>query len=78
MDSLQDPFLGYTLVQPIVAAIQAQGVIANVKHYIDNNQEGLINKTDGALGGPTGLGDRHGTSAEIDERTQMELYWPVT
>eukprot|EP01047_Picozoa_sp_COSAG01_P080716 COSAG01_NODE_15803_length_1298_cov_1.273561_1_plen_86_part_10 len=36
----EDPFLGYTLIQPVVKGIQSQGVIANVKHYALNNQEG--------------------------------------
>jgi len=62
----EDPFLGYTLVQPIVKGIQSQGVIANAKHYIDNQNEGS----------PNG-GDRHRSSAYIDERTQMEMYFPV-
>ena len=35
----EDPFLGYTLVQPVVRGIQSQGVIANAKHYALNNQE---------------------------------------
>ena len=34
----EDPFLGYTLVQPVVRGIQSQGVIANAKHYVMNNQ----------------------------------------
>lgn len=34
----EDPFLGYTLVKPMVTGIQSQGVIANAKHYINNNQ----------------------------------------
>lgn len=34
----EDPFLGYTLVQPVVKGIQSQGVIANAKHYVNNNQ----------------------------------------
>ena len=37
----EDPFLGFTLVQPVVKGIQSQGVVANAKHYIQNNQEGL-------------------------------------
>jgi beta-glucosidase len=28
----EDPFLGYTLIQPVVKGIQSQGVIANAKH----------------------------------------------
>ena len=42
----EDPFLGYTLVQPMIRGIQSQGVVANVKHFIDNNQEGFRKKTD--------------------------------
>ena len=35
----EDPFLGYTLVQDAVTGIQEKGVIANAKHYVNNNQE---------------------------------------
>ena len=35
----EDPFLGYRLVQPVVRGIQSKGVIANAKHYVNNNQE---------------------------------------
>jgi beta-glucosidase len=45
--------------------LQSQGVIANAKHYLDNNQEGLLGK-----------GSRHTTSEIVDERTQMEMYFP--
>lgn len=34
----EDPYLGYTLVQPAVKGIQSQGVIANAKHWVLNNQ----------------------------------------
>ena len=34
IDSGEDPFLGYTLVQPVIKGIQGQGVIANAKHYM--------------------------------------------
>lgn len=55
------------MVQPAVAGIQSQGVVANAKHYIDNNQEGADDGT---------LGSRHSTSEELDERTEMEMYFP--
>lgn len=61
----EDPFLGYELVQPIVKGVQSQGVVATTKHYMDNNQEGYH-----------GQGDRHSTNEVVDERTQMELYFP--
>merc|ERR1719346_974487 len=35
----EDPFLGAKLVQPFVQAVQEKGVIAVVKHWLDNNQE---------------------------------------
>lgn len=33
----EDPFLGYTLVQPVVKGVQSQMVMANAKHFIDNS-----------------------------------------
>ena len=45
---------------------------------IDNNQEGAL-WLGGNLSSTTpaqGAGDRHSTSAIVDEQTQMELYWP--
>eukprot|EP00756_Hemistasia_phaeocysticola_P003291 Hpha_TRINITY_DN12167_c0_g2::TRINITY_DN12167_c0_g2_i1::g.82093::m.82093/K05349/bglX; beta-glucosidase len=56
----EDPFLGYTNVQPVVAGIQSKGVVANVKHWVDNNQET----------------DRTTVSEAIDERTEFEMYYP--
>lgn len=54
-----DPFLGYTLVQPLVKGIQSEPIIANAKHWINNNQET----------------DRGDVSANDDERTRHELYY---
>ena len=34
----EDPFLGYTLVQPAIKGIQSKHVIANAKHYVLNSQ----------------------------------------
>ena len=56
----EDPHLGYAMVQPAVEGIQSQGVIANAKHFINNNQE--TNRTT--------------VSAEVDERTRFEIYYP--
>jgi len=56
----EDPFLGYTLVKPAVRGIQSKKVIANAKHYILNNQET----------------NRFVVSAETDERTRFEMYYP--
>ena len=30
----EDPFLGYTLVQPVIKGIQDNNVVANAKHYV--------------------------------------------
>ena len=56
----EDPFLGYTLVQPVVKGIQSQGIIANAKHYALNNQET----------------NRGTVSDNADERTRFEMYYP--
>ena len=46
--------------------------VVNRKHTdLDNNQEGLISGHE-----QFGAGDRHSTSEIVDEKTQMELYWP--
>eukprot|EP01060_Flectonema_neradi_P035382 TRINITY_DN649_c1_g1_i2.p1 TRINITY_DN649_c1_g1~~TRINITY_DN649_c1_g1_i2.p1 ORF type:complete len:667 (+),score=163.82 TRINITY_DN649_c1_g1_i2:65-2065(+) len=56
----EDPYLGYVLVQPAITGIQSQGVIANAKHYVNNNQES----------------NRTTISENVDERTQFEMYYP--
>lgn len=56
----EDPFLGYTMVQPVVRGIQSKGVIANAKHYVNNNQE--TNRT--------------GVSENVNERVEFEMYYP--
>jgi len=56
----EDPVLGATLVGPVIEGIQGEGVIANAKHFVNNNQETqrmLVNEV-------------------VDERTQFELYMP--
>lgn len=57
----EDPALGSKLVGPLVRGIQSQGVIANAKHYVNNEIE-----------------ERRDTvSADVDERTRFEIYYPV-
>jgi len=56
----EDPFLGYTMVQPVISGIQSRNVIANCKHYVNNNQEA----------------QRGGVSEVVDERTRFEIYYP--
>ncbi|HEY5793025.1 MAG TPA: glycoside hydrolase family 3 C-terminal domain-containing protein, partial [Chthoniobacterales bacterium] len=57
----EDPHLAATLAVAEIKAIQANDVAACVKHFAANNQE--LN--------------RHGVSAEIDERTLREIYFPA-
>ena len=54
-----DSYLGYKLVQPVIKGIQSKGVIANAKHWVENNQEI----------------DRDTVSENVDERTRHELYY---
>eukprot|EP01043_Picozoa_sp_COSAG02_P028441 COSAG02_NODE_1723_length_11188_cov_3.341510_4_plen_109_part_00 len=56
----EDPFLGYTLAQPAVAGIQSNRVIANAKHFVNNNQET----------------NRNTVLEIVDERTRYEMYYP--
>eukprot|EP01047_Picozoa_sp_COSAG01_P046259 COSAG01_NODE_4328_length_5129_cov_15.312724_6_plen_318_part_00 len=56
----ESPFLGSVMVGPAVQGIQSNGVIATAKHYILNNQEWC----------------RGNVSADVDERTIMEIYQP--
>lgn len=57
----EDPYLVARMGVNEIEAIQTQGVIANVKHYLANNQET----------------QRTHISAEIDERTLHEIYLPA-
>jgi beta-glucosidase len=56
----EDPFLVGQMSASNIQGIQSQGVIANVKHYVANNQET----------------DRFTTDEQIDERTLREIYLP--
>lgn len=56
----EDPYLGYRMAAAVVNGIQSQGVVANVKHWVNNNQET----------------DRTTVTETVDERTQFELYYP--
>jgi len=56
----EDPFLGSQLVQPFVQAVQSKGIIATIKHWLDNNQE---------IGRMT-------MNVEVGDRAQHEIYMP--
>ena len=49
----EDPILGAELVGPLIQGIQSNGIMANMKHFVNNNQEK----------------NRNSQSANIDERT---------
>ena len=51
--------MGYSLVGDIIRGVQDQGIIANAKHWVDNNQETNRNTVD----------------SHVDERTQHEIYY---
>jgi beta-glucosidase len=57
----EDPFLAASMTVPWIEGVQAQGVIATVKHYALNNEEF----------------DRHNVSIDVDERTMREIYLPA-
>jgi len=57
----EDPYLASRMAVAYVKALQAQGVVATVKHYAANNQEY----------------SRHEVSSNMDERTLREIYLPA-
>jgi beta-glucosidase len=57
----EDPYLGSELVRPFVRAVQAKGIIATVKHWLDNNEEIY----------------RQSMNVEVGDREQHEIYMPV-
>jgi beta-glucosidase len=57
----EDPFLAGSTSVAFVEALQAEGVLATVKHFAANNQEW----------------DRNHVSSEVDERTLREIYFPA-
>ena len=57
----EDPVLGAAMAPPLVVGIQSQGVVATAKHWVLNNQED----------------NREGVSANVDERTLHEIYYPA-
>jgi beta-glucosidase len=77
----EDPFLTTAMTVPWIEAAQAQGVMADVKHFAENNQEGedptgLLNQP----GAPVGAGviaPRYIDNALVDDRTLHEVELPA-
>jgi beta-glucosidase len=57
----EDPVLAARMTESNILGVQSQPMIATVKHFVDNNQED----------------NRTVTSANVDERTQYEMYYPA-
>ncbi|CAA9533512.1 MAG: GH3 [uncultured Solirubrobacteraceae bacterium] len=72
----EDPFLAARIAVGWTKGVQDQGVIANVKHYAVNNQEGQGTEAPGAPIGAGVVGSRVTTDARLDERTLREIYLP--
>ncbi|GMH69733.1 hypothetical protein TrST_g3798 [Triparma strigata] len=56
----EDPVLGATLVPHVIEKAQAHKILANAKHWVNNNQET----------------NRGSMSSNVDERTRYEMYYP--
>jgi len=57
----EDPFLDGRIAVAVIEGVQSTGIMANVKHYLANNQEA----------------DRHTIDEEIGERALREIYMPA-
>ena len=76
----EDPFLVAQTATAWIEGLQAQGVLADIKHYAENNQEGedptgLLNQPGAPLGVGL-LGSRYVENSIVDDRTlhEIELY----
>jgi beta-glucosidase len=66
----EDPYLTARTGVAWIRAAQRRGVIANVKHFAVNNQEGAP-AADGTV-----AGSRYSVDARVDDRTLREIYLP--
>jgi beta-glucosidase len=78
----EDPFLVMSLTVGWIKGAQSEGIIADVKHFAANNQEGDAgpaangNRPGQPLGPPPAQGDRLTVNSIVDERTLREVYLP--
>ena len=76
----EDPYLDSRLAVRWIKGAQSEHVIADVKHYAGNNQEGADPSGEsGHPGSPLGagpFGSRYIVNDHIDERTLREIYLP--
>ena len=73
----EDPWLVGRMAVGWIEGAQSEGVIANVKHFAANNQEGMGPGPQGTPLGVGVLGDRYTVNAVVDERTLREIYLPA-
>lgn len=73
----EDPYLAGQLAATQVHTLQSLGLIANVKHFAVNNQEGASTTPLGNLVAIGDLGSRFSVDARVDERTLREIYLPA-
>jgi beta-glucosidase len=77
----EDPWLVTRTTVGWINGAQSQGIIANIKHYAANNQEGQSPGADASrpgqpLGPPPAQGNRMTEDSVVDERTLREVYLP--
>jgi beta-glucosidase len=74
----EDPFLSARMAVAWTKGVQGEGVMADVKHYAANNQEGAPSpaQVPGAPVGQALTGSRMTVDVRVDERTLREIYLP--
>jgi beta-glucosidase len=72
----EDPALQSRMAVGWIKGVQSQGVIANVKHFAANNQEGQGVSPPGSPIGTGVQGSRFTVNENVDERTLREIYLP--